>query len=156
MSFAGKILDNLRSMSDEDRKRSIVSLAYDAQGSDPDDLRSLVDIAIILRDCSHYDESETLCRRILDRDARYGFALYELAIVNAMRGRHVDALLSLETILASNASDVRALCFAARMSARISDLLIITFAWRMKLFQVIRMFLGFVTWPRSFGYFRPV
>jgi tetratricopeptide (TPR) repeat protein len=108
-------------MSPTQRALHLPQMAQHAQLEDPSDLRSLIDIAIMLRDCRYEKESEYILSHILSRDSNYAFALFELAILNAMRGEHVNALVCLERILDKSPDDERTLRFAARMNSRIGD-----------------------------------
>lgn len=121
MDYGQNLLSDLRRLVAEGNSEGIAALTSSAERTIPNDQQSLVDIAIIARDLGKFEDSYRICRYVLSKNANNGFASYELAMLDAMLGRHVEALLSLEKNIVRMPGDVRSIKFAARMSARIGD-----------------------------------
>ncbi|CAO4137135.1 hypothetical protein OFEAOIEE_LOCUS4903 [Methylorubrum extorquens] len=121
MTYGTHLLTDLHRFVADGNHEQVNSITSSADRIIPDDQQSLIDIAIIARDIGNHEDSYRICRHILTINAENGFATYELATLDAMRGRHVEALLGLEKNIARMPGDERSIRFAARMSARIGD-----------------------------------
>lgn len=121
MADGQTLLADLRRDTAEGNYASAISIISKADKLAPQDEVSLIDIAIIARDIGRYEDSYRICQHILRNNHENGFALYELATLDAMHGRHVDALLSLKKNIVRMPNDERSVQFAARLSARIGD-----------------------------------
>lgn len=121
MTTPSEILHKIRQSIVSGDRSNISDLVSRAQRISVTDYHVVVEIAILLRDNGHFDQSAFMCNEVLRNDENHVAALYELSILQAMQGRHVEALLGLERILVSCPADERSLRFAARMSARIGD-----------------------------------
>jgi tetratricopeptide (TPR) repeat protein len=87
----------------------------------PTELRTLVDIGILLCDVGLYLEADDVFTHILRHDPASAFGFYERAVSRLLRGLHIDALLDVESLLASHPRDTRALLMAARLLQSLGD-----------------------------------
>jgi hypothetical protein len=91
------------------------------QLSELEDLLPIVQAGIYLRDAGRFDESDRLYAHALHVDPQCPFAYYERAISLLLRGRHVDALVSVERLVELRPDDYRGAMLAARLLQSIGD-----------------------------------